>query len=275
MDIGGKMISSRKVSAEAPERSSAARAAHALFLGTLLMALASCAMHAPSQGEDVRDNIRDKMFDAYGGKERLAQIRSIAAEGTITALVRKDSGVYRRAWRRDNKLFVDVQYSQSRETRILNGTRVIRGVDGKMEDATGPGYQAVIYQYNELSMPFALLDDTFSVRDLGDEPLAGDVVRVLRCTDRSGNSIDLYVSEQTYRIVKTQGTFPVGDTKTTLSAVFGDFRFFEGVLVPFRIVNYAGDTMISETVIDDYLFNADLSETLFNPHPHGQEKSNE
>jgi hypothetical protein len=131
----------------------------------------------------------------------------------------------------------------------------------------------MVYQYNELSLPFALLDDSFVVKDLGRESLAGTSVRVLRCTDRAGNSIDVFVSEVTYRIVKTRGSFSVEGTSTDLSTEFGDFRFFEGVLVPFRIVNYAGETRISETIIDDYLFNAQLDDAMFDPHGRTQNHS--
>jgi len=242
------------------------------LLGALLAPLLSCSLHT-SHTQPQADDLRDKMFNAYGGRERLSQIRSIAAEGSITALVRGDSGVYRRALRRDGKLLVDIQYTQSRETRILNGTQALRGVDGKVEQASGPGYLAMVYQYNELSMPFALLDDSFSVQDLGREPRAGAAVRLLRCTDRAGNSMDMYVDEVTYRIVKTLGLFSVGGKTTSLSSEFGEFRFFEGVLVPFRIVNYAGETRISETIIEDYIFNAPLSDAMFDIRGHMQDHS--
>jgi hypothetical protein len=239
------------------------------LLGALLVPLVSCSLRTQPQAGD----LRDKMFDAYGGRERLSQIHSIAAEGRITALIRGDQGVYHRALRRDGKLFVDIKYTRSRETRILSGTQALRGVDGKMEQVSGPGYLAMVYQYNELSMPFALLDDSFSVQDLGRESRDGAAVRVLRCTDRAGNSMDLFVDEFTYRIVKTLGRFSVGDKTTSLSAEFSDFRFVEGVLVPFKIVNYAGGTRISETIIDDYLFNAPLSDAMFEPHAYDQNHS--
>jgi hypothetical protein len=108
------------------------------------------------------------------------------------------------------------------------------------------------------------------VKDLGRESRDGVAVRLLRCTDRAGNSLDVFVNEFTYRIVKTLGLFSVGDKTTSLSAEFGDFRFVEGVLVPFKIVNYAGGTRISETIIEDYLFNVPLSDAMFDPHVRDQ-----
>ncbi len=236
----------------------------------LLVPLQSCSTRAPLP--DIVENIRENVLDAYGGRARLAQIQSLAAEGSITAIVRGDSGVYRRAWRRDGKLFVDIRYTKSRETRILNGNRALRSVDGKLEDVSGPSAAAMAYQYNEVSMPFALLDNSLDIQSRGMDLVDGSEVQVLRCTDRAGNIIDLFVNENTHRIVKTTGTFSIEGKPATLSAEYSNFRFVEGILLPFRIVNSSGTTRISEIAIDDYLVNASLNDSLFDPHTHSLQK---
>ncbi len=238
-----------------------------VFIAVLLAVVLSCSTHTPPPEQIV--NLRDNILDAYGGKPAISQIQSIAAEGSITAIVRGDHGTYRRAWRKDGKLYVDIQYTKSRETRILNETRALRSVDGKLEEVSGPSAAAMIYQYNELSMPFALLDDSFEIQNRGMELAEGGEARVLRCTDRAGNSIDLFVNETTHRIVKTRGNFTVGGKPATLSSEYSNFRFIHGVLLPLKIVNYSGETRISEIVIDDYQLNGPLSDALFNPHTHG------
>jgi hypothetical protein len=236
------------------------------FLVVLPVFLLSCSAHVPPSQQIAK--LRDNILDAYGGRARLSQIQSLAAEGSITAIVREDTGVYRRAWRRDGKLFVDIQYTKSRETRILNGQRALRSVDGRLEDVSGPGAAAMIYQYNELSMPFALLDESAQIENRGRELINGVEVRTLRYTDKEGNSLDLFVNDLTHRIVMTTGSFSVEGQKTTLSSEYTNFRFVDGILLPFKIVNYAGMTRISETVIDDYLVNARLNDALFEPHAH-------
>lgn len=232
----------------------------------LLVLLPVCKAHTPQNPQIAK--LRDNILDAYGGRVRLAQIQSLAAEGGIAAIVRGDSGVYRRAWRKDGKLLVDILYTRSRETRILNGQRTLRGVDGKVEDVSGPGAAAMIYQYNELSMPFALLDETFEIETQGTEVVDGVDVRVLRCTSGSGNSLDLFVSETTHRIMKARGSFSVNGQPATLSSEYGNFRFVQGILLPFRIVNYSGSIKISEISIENYLINAPLNDSLFDPHTH-------
>jgi hypothetical protein len=211
------------------------------------------------------DPVVEKVIEAYGGRERLAKVKSIAAEGKIMALVRGDEGTYRRALRRDGNLFVDIVYSRSSERRILHDNKGYRGTGGKVEEVSGPRYQAMVYQYNELNLPYGLLDDTFTVHSLRKDTVNGDAVNVLRLADREGNQMDVFVHEENYRIVKCEGRFVVGAESTSLSAEFGDFRTVDGVLLPFKIVNYAGGRKISKTTIDRYQVNPAIDDSLFLP----------
>jgi hypothetical protein len=211
------------------------------------------------------DRVVEKVIEAYGGRERLAKVKSIAAEGKIMALVRGDEGTYRRALRRDGNLFVDIVYSRSSERRILHDSKGYRGTGGKVEEVSGPRYQAMVYQYNELNLPYGLLDDMFTVRSLRKATVNGDAVNVLRLADRTGNQMDVFVHEENYRIVRCEGRFVVGAESTSLSAEFGDFKTIDGVLLPFRIVNYAGGKKISITTIRGYQINPAIGDSLFLP----------
>jgi hypothetical protein len=123
----------------------------------------------------------------------------------------------------------------------------------------------MVYQYNELNLPYGLLDDMFMVRSLRKDTVNADAVNVLRLADRSGNQMDVFVHEENYRIVKCEGRFVVGAESTSLSAEFGDFRAVDGVLLPFMIVNYAGGRKISITTIDRYQINPTIDDSLFLP----------
>jgi hypothetical protein len=209
--------------------------------------------------------VAGRIIEAYGGRERLAVVRSITAEGRITAFMRGDEGTYRRTLRRDGSLFVDIVYSRSSERRILQNNKGYRGTGGKVEQVTGPRLQAMVYQYNELDLPYGLLDGSCSATELRGDTVNGDAVRVLSCTDRAGNRMEVFVNAENYRIVKCEGVFAVGTESTSLSAEFDDFRTVHGILLPFRIVNYAGGRKISVTTIDRYLINPSVDDALFRP----------
>jgi len=88
---------------------------------------------------------------------------------------------------------------------------------------------------------------------------------VLQCTDRAGNEMQVFVNAENSRIVKTLATFYMGNQTTSLSAEFSDFRMVDGILFPFRIVNYAGGSKISETIITRYVVNPPPDDSLFTP----------
>jgi len=231
------------------------------LLVILFVPLFSCMDH-PLQNNG---SLTEKIIEAYGGRERLAKVVSVSAEGWITALMRGDEGIYKRTFRRDGRLSVDINYTHSTEKRILSGSIGFRGNGGKVEEVSGPRYLAMVYQYNELNLPYGLLDKSFTVNELRRETLNGADVRVLLCTDRAGNEMQVFVNAESYRIVKTLATFYMGNQETSLSAEFSDFRIVDGIFFPFRIVNYAGGSKISETIITRYLINPPTNDSLFTP----------
>jgi hypothetical protein len=227
----------------------------------LFASLLSCMQHPLKNN----GSVTEKITEAYGGRERLTMVKSVAAEGQITALMRGDEGVYNRTFRRDGKLFVDISYTRSTEKRILNGSKGFRGTVGQTEEVHGPRYLAMVYQYNELNLPFGLLDNSFTVKELPNDTQNSTDVRVLLCTDRAGNEMKVFVNAESYRIVKSFATFDMGGQTTSLSAEFSDFRLVDGILFPFRIVNYAGGRKISETIITRYVVNPPTDDSLFAP----------
>lgn len=209
--------------------------------------------------------VADRIIEAYGGRERLAAVRSITAEGRITAFLRGDEGTYQRTLRRDGSLFVDIVYSRSSERRILHNGKGYRGTGGKVEEVSGPRYLAMVYQYNELDLPYGLLDGTLTVSGLRKDTVHGVAAYVFRLADRAGSQMDVVVNAKNYRIVKCTGTFVVGTESTSLSAEFEDFRTINGILLPFKIVNYAGGMKISATAIASYQINPAIDDSLFKP----------
>jgi hypothetical protein len=244
-----------------PLRMVSARTAveYLFILMSIIVTSASCT-HEPSYG-----TVTENIIKAYGGRERLAKVVSIAAEGRITALVRGDEGVYRRALKREGKLFVDIIYKRSTEQRILNGPKGYRGTKDRLEQVSGPRYLAMVYQYNELNLPYGFLDNSYTVSEIGKDRLNGQEVRVFRCTDHANNVMEVSVSTENYRIVKISGTFAMGSQSTSLSSVYTDFRSVDGILFPFRIDNYADGFKISEITITRYMVNPPIDDSLFSP----------
>ena len=211
------------------------------------------------------DRIVENIVTAHGGRARLKEISSVTAEGRIGRYLAKDEGSYSRVLQRPGRLRVDITYPGSRELRILNGEKGYRGAEGRPTEVTGAQLLSMVYQYDALDLPFGFVDGTLDIAGLVRNGSAGPDTYGITCWDRAGNRMDVVVDSRSNRITRSSATFAIGGAETTLSAEFGDYRMVDGVLLPFRITNYAGGMRISETIITRYELNAKLPETLFAP----------
>lgn len=233
------------------------------FSMLLLFATAVVVSAAPSFAAD--GNLVEKIIQAYGGREALSDVAALRAEGTIETFMPEDHGSYVYLLKRDGRLLVDIRYTNRSEKRILDGNKGYRGTDEEVEAVSGPAFLAMIYQYDQLDLPYGLLGNTFRVSYVKKDLLRGRDVDIMMLTDRSGNEIEIAVDRETHFIVKTSATFTMGEGKAVLSSEFTDFRKIGGIVFPFTIVNYADQFKISNTTIAKYTVNPEIDAAAFSP----------
>lgn len=240
---------------------------HALFskycLKSLVILLFLISLSYAENTEDREKSLVSKIIDAYGGKEELAKVVSILAEGHIKNYFSNDEGTYFRYMKRERKLFVEIKYSRTAEKRILNGDKGYRGTTGKVSEVKGPPYDAMVYQYNQLDLPYGLIDGTFKVTYLRKDKLNDTESDVLKLEDKYRHEIDVYVSAKDFLILKVIGTFKMGENKTSLGAEFKDYRKVDGLLLPYKIINYTDNAKISETEITKYSINPKIDDSIY------------
>ncbi len=232
------------------------------FLLLLSIFAALSFAHCSPSGEKA---VVARIIHAYGGKEALSRVSSLSAKGEITTFMPNNEGTYLLTMKRNRKLLVDIKYVKRTEKRILNGNRGYSGTDEEVAEVKGSAYDAMIYQYNQMDLPYGLADETFRIKYLRKDSLHGRSVDVLKLTDKAGNEMEAVVDSENYYIVKTTGIFGAGREKASLNAEFGDFRKVEGIMLPFSIVNYADGFKIGETRITGYTINPDISDSVFSP----------
>jgi hypothetical protein len=234
------------------------RRPHLHYILLLLLALSLAAgCHA--------DTTTPKIVAAYGGKEAITRASRVFAGGRITGLMRGGNGTYARLMERDRKLRVEIEYPGINETRVLNGSHGWRSENAPLAEVTGFQYQAMLYQYKQLDLPYGLMTGQYTVKDAGRTQVDGVDTEVLELSDKDGPPMKVYVDLKDYRIVMVEGEFDINGHKTGLSARFSDFRVVDGLLVPFSITNYGGGQMIGETVIDRCVINPPEDKRMFVP----------
>ena len=206
-----------------------------------------------------------RIIEAYGGRTNLSGVFALSAEGRIQKHFPDDSGSYVRHMQRDRKLFVEIRYTNATERRVLNGKRGYRSMNGKLEAVKGPPYDAMVYQYNQIDLPFGFLDGSFRVVSVHRDSLSGEDVNVVRLQDTEGYELDISVRAADSLILRAVGYFKVGSSRTNLGAEFSDFRKVEGILLPFKIINYARGSKLGETTITQYRINPRIDNSVFQP----------
>ncbi len=225
---------------------------------TILLPSASC-VHGS------RQRTVSEIIQAYGGKDSLANITAISAKGRIITFMQPDEGAYFRIFKRPLMLYVDISYAERTEKRILQGDRGFEGDAATVSPVIGAAYDAMVYQYDQLDLPFGLVDKSLIVQSLRRDTLQGRPVDILKLADRTGHELKAVVDADRHLIVRVSGSIAMGTNSSALRADFSDFKSVGGVLLPFHIINYADDVRISETEITGYEINPVVSDSLFSP----------
>lgn len=230
------------------------------FLVALLLLLP-----VTSQANTTAQEIITKVMQAYGGRGTVEKIHAVCAKGKIIALAFHTKGSYSYCVAKRRRLRVDINYKSFSERRILNGRRVaVYHAHGGLQVITrGANYRSVVYQYEQLSLPRALLRRAVHVHYAGREQHDGQPVEVLSLKTGDSPLIKIYVDAASGRIVQTSATILMGGGQMTLSSKFRDFRKVGNTIFPFTLINYAGSEKIAKTTIKDYELNPNFGGDTF------------
>ncbi len=241
----------------------------------LALGLCGLALSALAREQDPASlALVEKVVQAYGGAAAIERVASVHAQGTIIALVRGSHGTYERWLTRSRQLRVQTAYTGSSETRILNGDRTWRSNQGSlMRAVTGPAHLAMVYQYKQLDLPYGLLKGSYNLRHAGTEQVRDKATEAMEVWDDEGPAMRVNVDAVDHYIVKVTGFISVGSASTTLGVEFSDFKPVDGLVLPFRIQNYAADNPLSETVIRQYTVNPVATPMLFEPAVSGTDSA--
>ena len=211
------------------------------------------------------ETLIERSIEAYGGEAALAGAGRMLQEGTVTSTMRSGAaGKIVRLFERPIRLRVEIEYPGSEsEVRILDGGRGWR--NGSV--ASGPMYQAMLLQAARLGLPAILLDFQASLQDLGEIERAGVGLRAVGLEFHQGLMVTAEIDPDSGRILRSAGTISGADGRPALSFAteYSDFRDVDGVLIPFREVNYAQGRRTGETQLDSVELLQEIPTGSFHP----------
>jgi outer membrane lipoprotein-sorting protein len=186
------------------------------------------------------------------------------ARGRINNVMRGGEGSYARYLERPGRLRIEIMPEQGGEVRVLADGRGWQGDVKQLHRARPVTVQAMVYQLSYLDLPMSLTDKSVPVFYGGSRVLEGQTFDLLELTPAGGSrGVRVYVDKESRLIVRVAADFDMGMGASELSTRYEDFRKVDGVLFPFRLINYAGDMTLSVITITDLKINDPLAPGLF------------
>lgn len=204
------------------------------------------------------------IFTNYGGKAKIADIRTITAKGQIFDLRKGKEGPYRCYLSKDRKMRTEalVTPSSTGEVRVLNNDKGWKNSSQNMNPVVGDDIKSMQAQYEALWFPATFLANKLSLTY--ESP---DIVRnhpVETYTLKLPDTLPLTVQLDAISMLIHQVEWH-GQNDSHLTIEFSDFRFVEGVLFPFKLVTYAAEIKVSEIIIATITINEPLATSTFKP----------
>lgn len=200
------------------------------------------------------DEIVGKHFQAMGGSEKWAQLKTMSSKTKFTVQGMDIVSSMQLVVNKSLKVEVEVMGNKI-VTAIDEGKAwairpAMMGGTGAPEDLPEDQAKAIKAQLNPMGSLFKAKSDGSKIELQGKENLDGAEVYVLRVTTPEGNSKDLYVSANTYFILKEKSKVNVNGQMVDVDSKMSNYKMIDGLAIPHAVESFnpmLGASMLIET----------------------------
>ena len=205
--------------------------------------------------------------EAHGGLEKLQAVKNIVIEARATAnspmgqmqVEGKSYYVYPDKFRQDVKL------PQGEMGYVFDGASGFAltpmGVQPLPPDVTNSFKDAVFRE--TIWLLTNLSQNEISVQYAGTEDVHGTSAHVLLVPQPSGETLRLFVSEETHYVVKFAYREMAQGVTANRESLMDDYRDVDGVKVAYHVVQNVDGELFSESRVTGVTLNAELDDALF------------
>ena len=235
-----------------------------------LLTQSGTAQFFPQMGEMNIAKVKEILaatVEAYGGLEKLQAVKNIVTAGRTSAnspagpiqVESKSYYVYPDKFRQDLKLPLgEMAY-------VFDGISVFAltpiGVQ-RIPPQIANSFKDAVFR-ETLWLLTNLLQNDIPIQYTGAEEVHGKQTHILVVQQPSGEMLKLFISGETYYIVKIAYRESAQGTTVNRETVMDDYRDVDGVKVPYHVVQNVDGQLFSESRVTNVMLNAELDESLF------------
>ncbi|WP_221031899.1 hypothetical protein [Actomonas aquatica] len=232
-----------------------------VLIGLLVLAGAQTA----KANANVAADIARIHVEAIGGVDRINRLESLRAGGeTVASGQEMDFQMWAR---RPNAVRIEVEAQGLYMVQGWSGEGepwIQAGAEGERR-AMPPALASAFKLESEFDDPLVNPEERGYVLDYAGEDEVGErpVVKLIATRSASDQSV-LYIAADTYFIVRQDRVQLRPDgSKSETQTFYGDFRPVQGVILPHKVVVWAGEELVSETMMNWMEGNPPLEKGMF------------
>ncbi|MBC7908801.1 MAG: hypothetical protein H7Y60_18905 [Rhodospirillaceae bacterium] len=221
----------------------------------VLVLLAFLTLPAIAWADEV-STLVDKVVAAYGGRQKLAAIRTLHETGQISSLRTGQTGSLERWFATPDRLRIDMRYANGEaESRILHKTVAYRNGT----PAQGPLVAATQLQAARFRLPLLLTERPAKLTGTSPE---GWTLLAVDLGD--GMTVEAQIDANAM-IRRSRGLLAMGGQVMEFATDYDDFRKVDGVLIAHREGHAAMGMATGESRLDKVEVNPALGDAVFKP----------
>lgn len=204
---------------------------------------------------------------AHGGLENLTAVKNAVSESNSTITIGGESANLQVKFFHlyPDKLRQDVDTPQGTMSYVFDGKAayLVSSMGTQpLPPEISKSFNDSVFRENVLLLT-NLAQNLIPVQYSGTEEVQGNSAAVLLVKQPSGETLKIYISEQTHHVIKF--VFRETEQGVTLNKEqdFADYRDVNGVKMPYHIVQYVNGNPYIENRISSIKFNTEIDETLF------------
>lgn len=199
----------------------------------------------------------DRVVATYGGRPKLAAIRTLHETGVILSLRTGQTGTVERWFASPDRLRLDTRYPNGdTESRILDKSVAYKNG----APAQGPLVSATKLQAARFRLPLLLTEQSTKLTGITPEGW-----KMLTVDLGEGMVVEAQIDAEKGLIRRSRGLLSMGGQVMEFVTDYDDFRKVDGVLVAHREGHAAMGMTTGESRLDKVEINSALSDEVFKP----------
>jgi outer membrane lipoprotein-sorting protein len=237
----------------------------------LVRTLAALAFLAAPLSAATLDEVLAKHFDALGGKDKIAAIKSVKM--TAKQVFGPQEVPATIVWKRPNKVRMEFVLQGMTGIQAYDGTTawMVMPFLGKNdpEEMTGDDLKDIVEEADLIEGPlFNWKEKGHTVELLGEDTIEGTPAWKLKLTRKDGDVSTIWLDKDAYLEIKSEGKRKRGDQELELETSYGDYKEVGGLMFPHSIESKPkGAPQGSTITVNSIELNPELDDASFGMPP--------